>query len=35
MPPAKEYKIESISEAPPTALDKKQTADLKQVGIGS
>ena len=31
MPPVKEYKIESISEAPPTVLDIKQTAELKQV----
>lgn len=30
MPPVKEYKIESISEAPPTVLDIKQTAELKQ-----
>ena len=28
----KEYKIESISEAAPTSLDIKQTAELKTVG---
>lgn len=31
MPPVKEYKIESISEAAPTVLDIKQTAELKKV----
>lgn len=31
MPPVKEYKIESISEAAPTNLDIKQTAELKTV----
>ena len=31
MPPVKEYKIESISEAAPTGLDIKQTAELKKV----
>ena len=31
MPPVKEYKIESISEAPPSALDIRQTAELKKV----
>ncbi|KAL3152581.1 hypothetical protein ABBQ32_001602 [Trebouxia sp. C0010 RCD-2024] len=29
MPPVKEYKIESISEAAPTSLDIKQTVELK------
>lgn len=31
MPPVKDYKIESISEAAPTVLDIKQTAELKKV----
>ena len=31
MPPVKEYKIESISNAAPTSLDIKQTAELKKV----
>ncbi len=35
MPPVKEYKIESISETPPTNLDIKQTAELKQVRYDS
>lgn len=33
MPPVKEYKIESISEAAPTSLDVKQTAELRTVRL--
>ena len=33
MPPVKEYKIESISEAAPTSLDIKQTVELKTVRL--